>query len=136
MQKLVKKTRHYQTLVPVEAYQGEEGDWKDEISLVITLAGCASSWNPAGQAVCIAGLAAAGYYHEPTREFAQDVMEANTEQTFQRIEGQADLVDDIIGVGQAIVDGVEAIGDALDNSDPVAQPPVVPDDAITGRHLH
>lgn len=30
----------------------------------------------------------------------------------------------------------DAVSDALDNGAPMAPPPVVPDGAITGRHLH
>ena len=62
MQKLVKKTRHYQTLVPVEAYQGEEGYFlQEEISIALgvgalgveaaVMAGFVSS--PVGHAVAI-----------------------------------------------------------------------------------
>ena len=38
--------------------------------------------------------------------------------------------------GGFIITNIEAVSDALDNGDPVAPPPVVPDGATTGRHLH
>lgn len=41
MQKLVKKTRHYQTMVPVEAYEGEEQYFfQDEFDDFLFAASC------------------------------------------------------------------------------------------------
>ncbi len=110
MQKLVKRKMHYETIMPVEAYEGED-DWKDEIALGLTLAGCGAAivtGNVPGMTLCAAALLNEGMHHEPTVEFAQDVMEANVEVTEQRLRAEADVADAVFG---AIATGVGALYD-------------------------
>ena len=108
MQKLVKKTLHYETIMPVEAYD-EEDNWKDEIALGLTIAGCGAAivtGNVLGMTLCGGALLNEGMHHEPTVEFVQDVMEANIEADRQRMEQDADMAQAVIDTAGDIVEGL------------------------------
>lgn len=129
MQKLVKKTRHYQTLVPVEAYQGEEGYFFQEetddfllgFSCGFGIRSAMSGFTPGA----VVGLATCGVALANTdtgREVIADTFEAMAE--YQEAEREAyrmagETIGNAIADGiDAIADGVEAVGDALDNMEP------------------
>lgn len=114
MQKLVKKTLHYETIMPVEAYEGEDDDWETEIGVALNTAGFILSLTPVpggrviGGALCVTGLLVTAAHHEPTVEFVQDVMEANIEADRQRRDQDADMA-------QAVIDTVgDIVGGLLD----------------------
>lgn len=135
MQKLVKKTRHYQTMVPVEAYEGEEKkDWKDlwqdELDNFLLHASCgvaiystATGLTPVGvasMAICVAGAANTDTGHEVIAaglEFAGEAMEAQNEQDLQRMRADADLAEDVFGTlrdgAVALYDGATAGATAI-----------------------
>ena len=129
MQKLVKKTRHYQTLVPVEAYQGEEGYFlQEETDDFLVGFSCgfgirsAMSGFTAGAVVGLATCGVALANTDTGREVIADTFEAMAE--YQEAEREAyrmagETIGDVIADGiDAIADGVEAIGDALDDMEP------------------
>ena len=139
MQKLVKKTLHYETIMPVEAYEGED-DWKDEIALGLTIAGCGAAivtGNVLGMTLCGGALLNEGMHHEPTVEFAQDVMEANVEATEQQLRAEADLAEAVIGFAadayNGIVDGINSVDYGGSTPSP-PHPADIP--AISGKVLH
>lgn len=141
MQKLVKKTRHYQTMVPVEAYHGEEEGYflQDEINVFLWGLGTASIFASSpfgaigGVIVAVGTAANTDTGREVIDTSIETYGERQMEVGFAELEGNQELVNTI---GDAIADGIDAVSDALDNGDSVAPPPVVPDGAITGRHLH
>ena len=122
MQKLMKKTRHYQTMVPVEAYQGEEKKeknswkdlWQDELNLVFLIAGCASAAvnkDPLSITVCALSAANTDTGREVIAaglEFAGESMEAQNEQDLQRMRADAELAEDVFGT---LRDGAVALYD-------------------------
>lgn len=126
MQKLVKKTRHYQTLVPVEAYEGEEGYlWQDEIDAVIWGIGVASLRAPApfntiGGVICAVGTAA---NTDTGREFIAETIEAIGEYRQREFEayqmaGEASLetarnINDAFG--DAVIDWVSGLDTGVED---------------------
>lgn len=125
MQKLVKKTRHYQTLVPVEAYEGEEENWQDEIDAVIWGIGVASIFAPApfntiGGVICAVGTAA---NTDTGREIIAETTEAIGEYQQREFEayqmaGEAALetarnINDAFG--DAVIDWVSNIDHGVDD---------------------
>ena len=111
MQKLVKKTRYYQTLVPVEAYEGEGDDWQDEISLALTVAGGALAFSNPWVGVTIAGAGVVNHF------FYDEIVDA-VEATAEALEEVETTVRRRAGeFSDAIADGIEAVSDALDLED-------------------
>ncbi len=106
MQKLVKKTLHYETIMPVEAYHPEDDTWEDEINLALTIGSCVwaiASPDPFGEVACAGFVLNTLAHDEPTVEFVTDVMEANIEADRQRMEQQADMAEAVIDTARTIV---------------------------------
>ena len=110
MQKLVKKTLHYETIMPVEAYEGEEK--KDEMMEDIYF------WTFWGATLTVATIPYAGpyaaaampvvdhYYHDEMVDGLQGVLETTFDQA--AAEAQAgEAIRELVG------DGVQAVGDAI-----------------------
>lgn len=118
MQKLVKKTRHYQTMVPVEAYHEEDDTWQDEISLALTVAGGVLAWSNPWVGAAIAGAGVINhFFHDEIVDAVEVMAEAEVERL--RIEqANHDAMHQAIDTYvEAIADGIESLGDALENDD-------------------
>ena len=140
MQKLVKKTLHYETIMPVEAYEGED-TWEDEINAVFLGIGGVSVFLPApfngigGAISFLGGAVNMAAHHEPTVEFVTEVVEAYDEAEIQNIRDEAAHSEMILGgvgsVVDAFVDAMTANGGG-ETSPP--HPADIP--GLTGRVLH
>lgn len=136
MQKLVKKTRHYQTLVPVEAYEGEGGYFSQEkIDDYLLLGSCgfavysaATGFTPGavvGLAFCAAGAANTDTGREVIATGIETYGERQMEVGLAELEGNQELGNRI---GDALSDANDAFGDAvidwvgsIDQDDPMVQ---------------
>lgn len=129
MQKLVKKTRHYQTLVPVEAYEGEGSYFfQEEIDDSLLWFGCGmairagSVW---GVAACGVALANTDTGREVIATGIETYGERQMEVGLAELEGNQELGNRI---GDALSDANDAFGDAvidwvgsIDQDDPMVQ---------------
>ena len=134
MQKLVKKTLHYETIMPVEAYHPEDDTWQDDVSLWLTVAGGvlarANPWVGAS-------LAGAGvinhFFHDEIVDGIEAMAEGEVErQNIEQANHDA-MHDAIVSVIDTVVEGIES----ADYGDGGPSPPHPSDmDAITGRVLN
>ena len=108
MQKLVKKTLHYETIMPVEAYHPEDDTWEDAISLGLTIAGGILAFtNPwVGVGIAATGLVNAAVHNE-------ELMETVGEGSALQAQANVAMANDITNtVSDAYNAGAEAITDA------------------------
>ena len=105
MQKLVKRKMHYELIMPVEAYEGEEEkdeDWGDIISVALSTLGM-------GIAACtgsFAGVVLAGLSFGNTAWRDEENMAFTGEAAVVQAESQ-------VAMGEAINNTIQSTGDAI-----------------------
>ena len=120
MQKLVKKTLHYETIMPVEAYHEEDNndDWTDDlVSIGFGVLGAVTGFvtrNPwVGVAVAGAGIGYTVANNEEMMESINEGINAQTEADLLMADAMINTAGAIANtVGEAYNAGAEAITDA------------------------
>ncbi len=124
MQKLVKKTLHYETIMPVEAYEGEE---KDEVMEEIYF------WTLWGASVAAASIPSVGPYAGPALHIADhyyhdemvDALQGTLETTFDQAAAEAqagEAIRELAGdANEAIMEGFIDWSSDIDYDDPIVQ---------------
>ncbi len=130
MQKLVKKTRYYQTMMPVEAYHEEEkNDLQEAISIALgvgaigveaaVMAGLVS--NPVGHTLAI-GLGVASLANTDTgREVIETYGELQFDQAATEAQAGEALRELVSDANDAIMDGFIEWSSDIDYDDPNVQ---------------
>ena len=141
MQKLVKRRMHYETIMPVEAYEDEDNTiWEEIYFWGLTSNTTATSialgtmiGGPAGTFVGTTlgvGVAVVDhYFHDEMVDALQVMGEGMAQQQLHNMEVQQAMGDMISDGAQAVVDtiveGIEALGD-YESDTPVASGPLQP----------
>ena len=121
MQKLVKKTLHYETIMPVEAYHPEDDDWETEIGLVLTIGGMAATvLGFPGVGLLLGGAAIANtiVHDEQSMETLNHV--AFAEEEAYRLAGES-MVQEAQEASEAIMEGIIDFVSDIDLDDPIVQ---------------
>lgn len=137
MQKLVKKTLHYETIMPVEAYEYEDVEeayfWTMLGTLTAAGALALGASTPVGAAVLVGGAAVAvidHYYHDEMVDAFETYGEGMVQQQLHNMEVQQAMGDMISDGTQAVVDtiveGIEALGDYEPDTPGPASGPLQP----------
>ena len=124
MQKLVKKTLHYETIMPVEAYHPEDDTWQDEINNFFLGVGVVSlflptPFNAAGGTVATLGALANTIAHD---EQAMETLNqaAFAEEEAHRLAGET-IVQAAQETNEAIMEGFIDWSSDIDYDDPIVQ---------------
>ena len=132
MQKLVKRRMHYETIMPVEAYEGEEkdDDWETEIGLGLTAAGIIVEGatylgfisNPVGHGIGFAlGMGAIANAALHNEELMEDIGESSVVQAQASVAMGAAINNAIQSTGDAIMGGIIDFVGGIDQGDPMVQ---------------
>ena len=132
MQKLVKRRMHYETIMPVEAYEGEENDddWETEIGLGLTAAGIIVEGatylgfisNPVGHGIGFAlGMGAIANAALHNEELMEDIGESSVVQAQASVAMGAAINNTIQSTGDAIMQGFIDWSSDIDYDDPIVQ---------------
>ena len=124
MQKLVKRKMHYETIMPVEAYEGEEEkdeDWGDIISVALStlgmgIAACTGSF----VGVVLAGLSVGNTAWRDEENMAFTGEAAVVQAESQVAMGEA-INNTIQSTGDAIMEGFIDWSSDIDYDDPIVQ---------------
>ena len=119
MQKLVKRKMHYQAIVPIEAYHTEDDPLMEEgefwgMGMLIVQAGIVGTalGGPVGGVLASKGVRAANHYFD----LWDNMVEGEAErQRLQQVNDEA-LRQGMVNIGEAIVDGVTTVLDAIDDA--------------------
>ena len=132
MQKLVKKTLHYETIMPVEAYEGEEkdDDWETEIGVILAAAGIIAEGaaylgfisNPVGHGIGMAlGMGAIANAALHNEELMEDIGESSVVQAQASVAMANEIVNTVNDIGNAAGDAVMDFVADIDQNDPMVQ---------------
>lgn len=125
MQKLVKKTLHYETIMPIEAYEGEEK--KDEMMEDIYF------WTFWGATLTVATIPYAGpyaaaampvvdhYYHDEMVDGLQGVLETTFDQAAAEAQAGEAVRELASDASEAIMEGIIDFVSDIDLDDPIVQ---------------
>ncbi len=132
MQKLVKRKMHYETIMPIEAYEGEEkdDDWETEIGIALAATGIGVEAavllgfvsGPVGATIGI-GLGAAAITNAAVHneELMADIGESSALQAQANVAMANEIVNTVSDIGNAAGEAVMDFVANIDQNDPMVQ---------------
>ncbi len=130
MQKLVKRKMHYETIMPVEAYEGEDDDWETEIGIALAATGIGVEaavlagfiTGPVGATIGIGlGVAAITNAALHNEELMETVGEGSALQAQANVAMANDIANTVSDINNAAGDVIIDFVGSIDHDDPIVQ---------------
>ncbi len=130
MQKLVKRKMHYETIMPVEAYEGEDDDWETEIGIALAVTGIGVEaavlagfiTGPVGATIGIGlGVAAITNAALHNEELMETVGEGSALQAQANVAMANDIANTVSDINNAAGDIIMDFVGNIDQDDPIVQ---------------